>query len=663
MPAFAGRYRLRLPLFFLAIATLLLAIAPPRADAQVFDATSLREPTFLENGWLVHAGDDPAYARTDFDDSTWAVFDSRKSIHEVLNGPRPEFIWYRLHIKVMPDQRGLALEEWYLGSAFEIYANGQSLLKVGKLEPLVPYQVLARPVVLLPQSDVATGSVVLAVRTRTTPSEWNLHYAGLYYTNLILGQQHELNDQVLLHEIGTHAADWVNRLFGLGLGVVALALFLTHRERREYLWIFLYTLVLFLYVPWRIFEDTQTFPIYWEMLNFGLGFSAELFFILLYLAFLRQRFATWLKILFTSIAVFVFFEFLGLYIFHFATAGSNVLARFAEDFVEGFVLPFLAINAWRKGNREAGILLIPLLLFSISDYVTVILYSLALIPSLYDWANAASVPIFNHPFGPFTLGLGNLSALLFNLSLTIIIVLRSTRASRQQALLEGEVAAAREVQQVILPEQVEAVPGFKVETAYLPAQQVGGDFFQILPAGDGALLIVVGDVAGKGLPAAMLVSVLVGAVRGVAEYTKAPAELLANLNERLIGRTHGGFSTALVAHIAADGTTTIANAGHLSPYLDGVEISLPGALPLGIVSGTKYETMQVQLEPGSRLTFYSDGVVEAQKPDGELFGFDRAKAISTQPAGAIVEAAKEFGQEDDITVITIERSAVIAAAA
>jgi hypothetical protein len=99
MPAFAGRYRLRLPLFFLAIATLLLAIAPPRADAQVFDATSLREPTFLENGWLVHAGDDPAYARTDFDDSTWAVFDSRKSIHEVLNGPRPEFIWYRLHIK------------------------------------------------------------------------------------------------------------------------------------------------------------------------------------------------------------------------------------------------------------------------------------------------------------------------------------------------------------------------------------------------------------------------------------------------------------------------------------------------------------------------------------------------------------------------------------
>jgi sigma-B regulation protein RsbU (phosphoserine phosphatase) len=149
----------------------------------------------------------------------------------------------------------------------------------------------------------------------------------------------------------------------------------------------------------------------------------------------------------------------------------------------------------------------------------------------------------------------------------------------------------------------------------------------------------------------------------VAEYTKAPAELLANLNERLIGRTHGGFSTALVAHIAADGTTTIANAGHLSPYLDGVEISLPGALPLGIVSGTKYETMQVQLEPGSRLTFYSDGVVEAQKPDGELFGFDRAKAISTQPAGAIVEAAKEFGQEDDITVITIERSAVIAAAA
>jgi hypothetical protein len=228
---------------------------------------------------------------------------------------------------------------------------------------------------------------------------------------------------------------------------------------------------------------------------------------------------------------------------------------------------------------------------------------------------------------------------------------------RQQAQLESELAAAREVQQVILPERAEAVPGFKVESVYQPSRQVGGDFFQVLPTGQGGLLVVVGDVAGKGLPAAMLVSVLIGAIRGVAEYTKNPVELLARLNERLIGRTQGGFSTALAARIEADGSVTIANAGHLSPYLDGKEVELHGALPLGVVENATYQVTHFQLPEGSRLTFYSDGVVEAQNQKGELFGFERGRAISVQPAAAIVQTATQFGQEDDITVVTIERLA------
>jgi len=254
-------------------------------------------------------------------------------------------------------------------------------------------------------------------------------------------------------------------------------------------------------------------------------------------------------------------------------------------------------------------------------------------------------------------------ALIGYISLAFIIVQRATRTSRQQTLLEGEMAAARQIQQIILPEQIETIPGFTVESVYQPAQQVGGDFFQVLPAGDGGLLLVLGDVAGKGLPAAKLVSVLVGAIRSTAEYTFAPATMLASLNEWMIGRTRGGFSTALAAYFAADGTVTIANAGHLSPYLDGHEIELPGALPLGIVSGATYETTQFQLAPGSRLTFYSDGVVEAQNEKGELLEFERGLKISTQSATAIVEIAKQFGQSDDITVLAISRAAAIAAAA
>jgi serine phosphatase RsbU (regulator of sigma subunit) len=188
---------------------------------------------------------------------------------------------------------------------------------------------------------------------------------------------------------------------------------------------------------------------------------------------------------------------------------------------------------------------------------------------------------------------------------------------------------------------------------------VGGDFFQVLPDQNGGLLVVVGDVAGKGLPAAMLVSVLVGAVRTAAAYSHKPDEILAQLNERLLGRTQGGFSTALCAHISADGQVTVANAGHLSPYLDGIEVELPGALPLGVLNDVRYESTRFPLGNSSRLAFYSDGVVEAQNQKGELFGFDRARSISTQPAAAIAEAARQFGQEDDITVVTIERLAAI----
>jgi hypothetical protein len=232
---------------------------------------------------------------------------------------------------------------------------------------------------------------------------------------------------------------------------------------------------------------------------------------------------------------------------------------------------------------------------------------------------------------------------------------RHIKAQTEKALLESEMAAAREVQQMILPERGESFPGYKVESVYQPARQVGGDFFQILSDGYGGLLVVVGDVAGKGLPAAMHVSMLIGSIRTAAEDTQDPVLMLRKLHDRLVGRTGGGFSTALAAHIGRDGMVKIANAGHLSPYLDGREIELAGALPLGIDEGGQFEAKSFELRPGSRLTFYTDGIVEAQNQKGELFGFDRAKEISTAAAAAIVDAAVHFGQSDDITVVTIER--------
>jgi hypothetical protein len=327
------------------------------------------------------------------------------------------------------------------------------------------------------------------------------------------------------------------------------------------------------------------------------------------------------------------------------------------------IVPTVLIVHWRRGNREAGILLVPVVLFSLYIYAEVgfdVLFQ-------FTASRAVALRGFNlidrYPAGPFAVSLDHISGILSTLSLAIIMLLRSTRMSIRQAQLENEIPAAQQVQQLLLPEKTDTVPGYRVESIYQPAQEVGGDFFQILCIGDGGLLVVVGDVAGKGLPAAMLVSVLVGAIRGVAEFTVNPAEMLANLNDRLVGRAGGGFATALVARIAADGRVLLANAGHLSPYLNGNEVELPGALPLGVAGGALYQTTESRMALGDRLTFYSDGVVEAQSVKGELFGFERAREISSEPAANIVDAAKQFGQQDDITVVTIERAVAIASAA
>ena len=125
----------------LALLGVWLAVQP--ALAQTFDATTLRQPIDLGMPWLVHAGDDPAYARTDFDDSKWTVFDPNTSLKAIYPN-HPEVVWYRLHARVAPNETGLALAEWNISSAFEIYVNGQKLIQTGQVAPFVPYTFDAR---------------------------------------------------------------------------------------------------------------------------------------------------------------------------------------------------------------------------------------------------------------------------------------------------------------------------------------------------------------------------------------------------------------------------------------------------------------------------------------------------------------------------------------
>jgi serine phosphatase RsbU (regulator of sigma subunit) len=236
----------------------------------------------------------------------------------------------------------------------------------------------------------------------------------------------------------------------------------------------------------------------------------------------------------------------------------------------------------------------------------------------------------------------------------VIVILRFAYTSRDEERHANELEAARVVQQVLVPDENPSIPGFTIQSVYQPAAEVGGDFFQVVATGSGGALIVIGDVSGKGMPAAMTVSLLVGTFRTLAHYTESPGEILSAMNERMLGRSNGGFTTCLVLRIDQDGQIAAANAGHIAPYAGGREMSVENSLPLGLAADATYVETASVLAPDSQLTLLTDGVIEARSSSGELFGFDRTAAISTQSAEEIAQHAQHFGQEDDIAVLTLK---------
>lgn len=634
-----------------------------QTGAAVFDASNLSMPHDLDSQWLVHAGDDPAFARPDFNDSAWMRFDPYNSLNRFYHATRPPVVWYRMRVRVRSTQTGLALREVNISRAFEIYVNGERLIVSGSVAPYVPYTSSARLLSRIPDRMLESDTLLIAMRVHIAPSEWgNGQDPGYYANNLTIGEEETLYRDNWLSAIGENAMAWLDHLLSIALGAVALVLFAAQRRHAEYLWLAALGLLVLAEAIEPFLAVFVNMPFFWEILTVFFRVASPYLWGSLYFAFVHQRIGWRWR------AFFIFAGLTNVYagLQNYLTINPSfyqVLTNLPFILLLSVIVPAVLAYHWRRGNREAGILLIPALLFSFYVYAEITFGVLFQLPAHRDFALHWLNLIDRYPAGPFLISLDHISGIIGTIALAIIMLLRSSTAIRRQAMLEGELAAAQEVQRVLVPEHSGVVPGFTVESVYEPAQQVGGDFFQILPDGQGGLLVVVGDVAGKGLPAAMLVSVVVGAIRGVAEYTKDPVELLENLNERLVGRAGGGFSTALAAHITANGMVTIANAGHLSPYLDGREYELPGALPLGALSGVAYESTYFFLAPGSRLTFYSDGVIEAQNRAGELLGFERGRELSTEPAAAIVEAAKRFGQEDDITVLTIERAESIASAA
>jgi len=261
---------------------------------------------------------------------------------------------------------------------------------------------------------------------------------------------------------------------------------------------------------------------------------------------------------------------------------------------------------------------------------------------------------------------------------TIGATLRKQRLEQEiseRERIEQELRVARTIQQASLPKEVPQPEGWQLSPFYQPAREVGGDFYDFFALEEGRVGVVVGDATGKGMPAALVAEATSNMLRAVAQAlgSSSPGEVLSRVNETLLARIPPNmFVTCFYAILdAGSASLRYANAGHDLPYLwhggDAGELRARG-MPLGLMPGMSYEEEEISLREGNCVLFYSDGLVEAHDPKGEMFGFPRLRTLIAEHAEkesleeALLEELYSFvgegwEQEDDITLLTLRRSA------
>ena len=675
--------------------------APASDEPVLFDATHMGSALLLNKQWRVGVAGDEA-ASPSFDDSSWAVREASESIADVNDSPdsdkndddgqhrngkheRPrngshDFVWFRLHLKLAPNHGPLALlievpvkvsasmnGVGNLSSDAVVFVNGRETLPDGPNSSTPErYQSICR--IYSVQVPPEQTDLTLAIRTLHIPLGLSGYTRFFASRTLMLGSPESVGRAAELwrnRSLFERLPKLVNSILLVVLAGFLLALYFTQKGHREYLWLALYELA---QAPISFIDMAGSFA-YMETLLFAALFlqlvviSAYVYFEFL-VAFLdlRHRWAGKIKRWFIALLRFTAPVLLGvgpllLFVEHNRLIGILLgLDYLASAFWMIFWLLFcmiVLIAATLRRNYEAGLLLIPLLL-SFVGLIEPIFTSGMMDSQGHTYHSPLTVYA-----GPIPIHFASIADFVGLLTIALIIFGRFLRIQRDQERASSELAAARSVQELMIPIEKVKTPGFEVESVYNPAAEVGGDFFHVETTPDGGMLIVIGDVAGKGLKAAMNVSMLMGALRSA--NARNPARILEALNKATVGSE--SFTTCQAAWFGFNGELVIANAGHLPPYLNSQEIALPGGLPLGVVPAVSYDEVRLFLHPGDRVLFLSDGVVEARQPSGELFGFDRVHNLSNQSAFYIADAAKEFGQEDDITVLTVRRLAPAAAAA
>ncbi|MGA8668892.1 MAG: PP2C family protein-serine/threonine phosphatase [Terracidiphilus sp.] len=650
------------------IAAVLLVVAGlVCAPAQVVDFQNERAPMVeIHDLWRFHIGDDSRWSDPKFDDSQWPLIRSDQPWDTQGYPGYRGFAWYRFQVVLPAHHAPMALFIPVIYGNYQVFVGGRLVGQLGGMPPddrlAFSFTVGSQKLIPLPNSPPSAGGpLCIAIRIWINPQT---------PTNALGAGPQEairIGDAGLLGEWKTlqiRSGFWslfatnILLLVYLIAGCAGLGLFLLRPTEREYLWFAAIEFANAAFGALWIYEAFHAVDlrVFWAMSD-CLQATSSVCFLFFLVALLKQR-RSW--IYWTALASALVAPLPAL-----VSIGSVDVALITSATVALTKLPYqvcvllLLFVAARRGSLDARLLLGPVGLSFGLGVVERLLWAA-------HFAGYTALEEFRQQLDrsftwPFPGSSQNVADFLMQVSILAILVLRYARTRRDEERMASELEAARTVQQVLIPEEIPNIPGLTLKCVYKPAGQVGGDFFQILPTPNNGALIVIGDVSGKGMPAAMAVSLLVGTIRTLAHYTQNPGEILTAMNQRMLGRS-SGFTTCLVLRCDADGKLTIANAGHIAPYVAGKELPLENGLPLGLAVDTTYAERSFHLAPGHQLTLLTDGVVESRDQAGELLGFERSAALSIQPAEAIACAAQEFGQDDDITVLTLSYAGVPASA-
>lgn len=667
---------------------------PPAANDSAAAPLPIGQAVFpLYGPWRFHIGDSPIdaktgqplWAETSFDDSNWETVDLTPHAgvaDPFTNDPRYVqgwttkghpgywgYAWYRIRVPVSsaPHEPLALLTYGWVDDGYQFFDNGQFLGSFGRFSgrkwPVVYFTQPAMFVLppLRARGHLKTDSAVVTLAFRVWMGPVRLLYhpftGGLHYAPL-LGEAGAIRARAHLEWmelIRNHIFTGMAAGLFLLLAIVAATLTLFDRTDSVYLWVAGALLLMgieeafFLVANWTQGESIRTFFIQLEVFTFPLMFGAWAMASWIWFKLRRPQ---WIpKTILALTIINMIAGLLGRDLLHNMIPHPVGLFFEVVRLLTRLLLLAVILFIVGKGIREQGWegwLVLPAVgLLAFAQFQTELIKL-----HWHGTLSAYGIVIFY-----------SVLANLFLAAAVALLLLRrllhSVRYQRQMAL---DVKQAQEVQQVILAVARTALPGFVIESEYRPAREVGGDFFQIIPCqspnqSDTGLLIVAGDVTGKGLKAGMLVALLVGAIRTAARFNPDPVAVLTELNQRLLGRSDAQ-ATCLALRIEPDGAATLVNAGHLPPYLNGDPLAMEGALPLGMMEAADFSVMHFQLQPDDTLILLSDGVAEAMDASHQLFGFDRIHDLlrTATTAAQIAGAAQAFGQEDDISVISLTRT-------